>query len=145
MLERSLSLKQAAEIEFVKHHANRCCIDANACPDRGVGSEEGGARFIAACCGQKIDLPARLFTRKTDDARQPTLDLKNAWEGLYHLLRKSGAKYVGGVGDCEELRTETARAVMSAFGRRDTSGAATLLGLFDSQQDALETFAAVIE
>lgn len=145
MLERSLSLKHVTEIEFVKHHANRCCIDANACRDRGVGADEGGACFIAACCGQRIGLPAHLFTRKKDDARHPTLDLKNAWEGLYHLVRKSGAKYGEGIADCEELRAEIARAVMSALSRRDNLAAAVMLRLFHSQQDVLEAFASVIE
>ena len=144
MVERSLDLDDAEAIRFVRHHDLRCCIDPNGCADRGDRDVEGGARFITACCGQKLELPARLFTRKKNGDSRPNNELNIAWDGVYDLVRKSPAKYTGHLRD-DEKRLELARAAMAAFGRRDDVGAATLLGFFESRTAALDVFADVIE
>lgn len=144
MIESELEVSESREVDFVKHHEFQCCVDPNACLDRGYSPERGGALFVAGVVGEKLDATGlRMFRKQQSGRNAPTGRLDSACSRIQSLLSKQ--KCSGSLKASSSGSAAVARAAMAALYRRDRDEFSALCKLFKSTDDLSEAVEELIK
>lgn len=128
MLEFEISIATCAEISFVTHHNDYCCIDRNSCQDKGMSEQLAAYRFIAGSVGQDVNV---------DNLPIDLNALRGGWWLMQGGWPRDGYQGAFGVGENDAAAPALARSVMHAIWRRSTTEYSSLAKLFASKE-ALE-------
>jgi hypothetical protein len=132
MVERSIPLKSATRIDFVRHHEKRCCIAPVSCPDCGLDPAPAGARFLAMAALSRTGFqPHPLVGALGGEPSKVVLD---SWESLLYYLSSRKVQPAGSITAEAPAAGVLARGVLAAFARDDKDWR-VLAGLFVSKAD----------
>ncbi len=146
MVEAPISLDRCLRVKFCKHHMNRCCVDPNACKDRGRVDSEGGALFVSGLIARCISADNLNLTEKVEGKAKATSHLRGAWEGIYRVIRHDdGVKYSGRLAAGSRESQAVARSVMSAISIGNDNDLYALSGLFRDRKEIIAECAGLLE
>jgi hypothetical protein len=67
MIEHDIETSELRELNFVWHHPQQCSIDSKNCPERGLGGDAAGGRFLAQLAASKSTFPPSAFNKSLLD------------------------------------------------------------------------------
>lgn len=136
MVEGDLDLNRATEVDFVTHHAKRCSIDPDACPQRGWSESRGGGAFVGDVVSrrQTLDLPG--LTRDVNGVRVITSGAYGAIMMLVGRARRLQPASCRSLLTSDPSAPAVARALLGAVSRGHESDAVDLASMF-ADTDAL--------
>jgi hypothetical protein len=132
MLEFELPFELWAEISFVKHHDEYCCVDSNTCPDKGVHHQEASGRLLAGMISEDIDVNGITF-------KQGSMHGGCAWFSI-SLPKK---EYEGKIVNSDVAANAVARSVATAYFRRRKNEFLRLSRLFESNEALAQCISAL--
>lgn len=127
MFESDIDLKDAKDVDFVRHHPNRCSIDWRTCPFKRVSADIAGARLLAG-------LTARMIAAQVPGLLNEDGSAGNALEGamaaMTTTLRKAtkGGSW-GSITRASTMARAVARAALSALSNPDFAPDVRILAL----------------
>ncbi|MCO6043314.1 hypothetical protein NG895_05290 [Aeoliella sp. ICT_H6.2] len=137
MLESDLLLGSGQQIDFVEHHANRCCIDHHSCQDKGITQSDAASEFLCMLADRSLTLPGGVFG---ESAR---FTIRGVWNLIARCISRSACR-----GQSNRKSLAQARACLAAFGRRDANSKtdfAELVSTFQNTDEAIAATRAVLQ
>jgi hypothetical protein len=141
MVEASITLDRCIRTEFCKHHANRCCITPNRCPDRGFDAQRGGSLFVAGVIARDLSVANLKLTELRAGAVCGTSYLRTAWRGIVDAISHDGINHMGLLDATAPEAPAMARAIMAAISARVDSDCDRLCGMFRDRAQVVEACA----
>lgn len=133
MLESDLSLIDASEITFVKHHEKYCSIhptNPDACKETGCEGKRAGGYFIARIVGEHLGRhAAQLVTVDSD----PSPALRSAWQSIKSSLGRLASEFSGTMDADKQSASALGRAILRSYGARHGKDVKALARLFVSE------------
>lgn len=145
MRESDLHLESATKIEFVKHHDSFCSIHQNtpaSCKEVGCEPYRAGSYFIARIVGEKR--AARTSDLLTKDS-EPSSPLQHAWDFLEKQLKRLPIDFAGRIKADHDSAPALSRAVLRAYGARDSKDLKALGALFKARDELMQALQACVE
>jgi hypothetical protein len=145
MLEADVDISLARKINFVTHHDQFCSVHRNnpkACNELGCQSSRAGAYFVARIVGEKLG--SKIITLLTEDSA-PSSTLRSAWSSLETRLRRLVTEQAGRMKADHDSAGAVSRALLRAYGARDTKDLKALGALFKSKEAMMEAVQATVE
>lgn len=135
MTDEPLHLSRCANIDFVDHHDQYCCIDTKKCKDKGLDRGKGGARFIADCLARDISPPSHCLEIE-EDSRFVNHSFNNALHYAMRPLFRIDDGYKQVISSSDPISKEIARTMLSCFvDKKRKDEGIELAKLFENEQD----------
>ncbi|MBW8832475.1 MAG: hypothetical protein JF606_24365 [Burkholderiales bacterium] len=147
MIEADLPLKDAARVDFVKHHPDMCSVhkeSPKSCPENDLSEGHGGARFIATAAARSLKLSSLAKSLVTEDGKL-SHRVKSALAGMLpRRFSKQSFAYAGKVSARTVTGEAVARALLNALTTGKPSDADLIAGLFRSDDSVMRAVSAVV-
>jgi hypothetical protein len=145
MLELDLSLIDASEITFVKHHEKYCSVhpsNPDACKETGCEGKRAGGYFIARIVGERLGRnAAQLVTMDSG----PSPALRGAWQSIKSDLSRLATEFSGAMKADDRSASAVGRAILGSYGARHGKDVKALARLFVSESALREAVQRSIE
>lgn len=145
MMESDLSLMDASKITFVKHHNDFCSCHPKSpahCKELGFQADRAGSFFIARLVGEKLaSKVAALLTESSG----PSASFKDAWMRLDAQLSRLASEFAGKMKAHHTSAPALTRAILRAYGARDTKDVKALAAMFKSRDELMRSVQTSVE
>ena len=131
MFEEDLIVRNSTTLDFVRHHANRCNISPESCPDRGISGSEAALKFMAFLLADTCHLPNKLFTNTHNGSRFFNDDYLCHF-GLLRRTIADNATFTGSVQAGSDTAKALIRTIFHAYADEHEDELYNLAALFES-------------